>query len=261
MKNLIILFCVAILAVLQSCKTPQNTNTSKENPDELGNLEKKWKLIELNGTPVASESGKKSAFLELDLSKNTVSGNDGCNSFSGEVKAAQNYRINFSKIASTEMLCQNVTIGESFLKALEIADNYTLSNGVLSLNKARMAPLARFEEMKDNPLEGEWELDYISGQRIAFGGLYPDKKPTIRFEADQTEATGHSSCNGYGVKFEVNGNAIKFGDPRATMMACEGGGEQAFFKTLKTISQYSVNENTLNLIMGDIAVMRFQRKK
>ena len=260
MKNVITLFFVAILMLAQSCKTSQNTHTSKENPVVLENLEKKWKLIELNGVPVASESGKKLAFIELDLSKSSVSGNDGCNSFHGEVNVAQNYKINFSKIASTEMACLDVTTGESFYKALELADNYTLNNGVLSLNKARMAPLARFEEMAVNPLEGEWELDYISGQRIAFAGLYPDKKPTIRFEADNTEATGHSSCNGYGVKFELNGNKIKFGDPRATMMACEGGGEQAFFKTLKTVSQFSVSGNTLNFIMGDIAVMRFQKK-
>ncbi len=26
-----------------------------------------------------------------------------------------------------------------------------------------------------------WELDYISGPRIAFEGLYPDKKPQISF--------------------------------------------------------------------------------
>lgn len=28
-----------------------------------------------------------------------------------------------------------------------------------------------------------WELEYLSGPRIAFNGLYPDKKPTITFNA------------------------------------------------------------------------------
>jgi hypothetical protein len=32
-----------------------------------------------------------------------------------------------------------------FLKVFEMADNYSLSGTTLSLNKARMAPLARFE--------------------------------------------------------------------------------------------------------------------
>ena len=34
----------------------------------------------------------------------------------------------------------------------------------------------------DSDLFGStWQLNYISGPRIAFGGLYPDKKPQISF--------------------------------------------------------------------------------
>jgi len=43
-------------------------------------------------------------------------------------------------------------------------------------------------------------------------------------------------------------------------MACEGNGEPVYFKTLKTLTSYSGDENTLTLIMGDIAVMRFTKK-
>jgi hypothetical protein len=32
-----------------------------------------------------------------------------------------------------------------FMELLEMADNYTMADNVLSLNKARMAPLARFK--------------------------------------------------------------------------------------------------------------------
>jgi hypothetical protein len=44
------------------------------------------------------------------------------------------------------------------------------------------------------------------------------------------------------------------------MMACEGNGEAVYFKTLKTVTAYSISDNTLTIIMGDIAVMRFTRK-
>ena len=36
-------------------------------------------------------------------------------------------------------------IEKSFLKVLESVDNYTLVNGILSLNKAKMASMAKFE--------------------------------------------------------------------------------------------------------------------
>lgn len=258
MKNLFIFVVLVLMTFSQSCKTSKNASTTAQN--DLTQLEKKWKLTELNGKPVVTSNAAKTPFVKLDLSKKSVTGNGGCNSFHGELEANPNGRISFTKITSTLMACPDMTLESSLHKVLETADNYSINNGILSLNKARMAPLARFEEMAENPLEGEWELDYISGQRIAFEGLYPDKKPTIQFGESTDEAKGHSSCNGYGVKFELTGNKIKFGDPRATMMACEGGGEQAFFKTLKTVSQFSVSGNTLNFIMGDIAVMRFQKK-
>jgi hypothetical protein len=34
--------------------------------------------------------------------------------------------------------------GQLFMDVLEKADNYTVTDGILTLNKARMAPLARF---------------------------------------------------------------------------------------------------------------------
>jgi hypothetical protein len=43
-------------------------------------------------------------------------------------------------------------------------------------------------------------------------------------------------------------------------MACEGSGESVYFSTLEKITSFDVNGNTLTLIMGDIAMMRFQKK-
>ena len=35
-----------------------------------------------------------------------------------------------------------------------------------------------------NLLQGSWELIYISGSKIAFEGLFPNKKPNIVFDLD-----------------------------------------------------------------------------
>jgi len=45
------------------------------------------------------------------------------------------------------MACLNMEIEDELKRALEMADNYSLSSDgkFLSLNRARMAPLARFE--------------------------------------------------------------------------------------------------------------------
>ncbi|MNV96172.1 META domain protein [compost metagenome] len=59
-----------------------------------------------------------------------------------------NGRIKFSQGMSTMMACENMEIEHGLNKALITADNYTISGDNLSLNKARMAPLARFKAIK-----------------------------------------------------------------------------------------------------------------
>jgi len=113
-------------------------------------------------------------------------------------------------------------------------------------------------------LDGTWELNYISGPRIAFAGLYPDKKPTIVFDLKENKVSGNNSCNQYFGTLKVEGNKINFKDAKMgmTMMACPGNGDQTYMKTLEQIDSYSISDDgkTLNFIMGDIALMRFGKK-
>ncbi|MCB0747468.1 MAG: META domain-containing protein, partial [Ignavibacteriae bacterium] len=51
-----------------------------------------------------------------------------------------------------------------------------------------------------------WELDYLSGPRIAFDGLFSDKKPQLEFNREEGIVTGNSGCNGYSAQFKVDGN-------------------------------------------------------
>ena len=48
-----------------------------------------------------------------------------------------------------------------------------------------------------------WELEYISGPRIAFDGLFPDKKPQLTFDKETNKATGNNGCNGYASEFTL----------------------------------------------------------
>ncbi len=117
---------------------------------------------------------------------------------------------------------------------------------------------------KTASLDGTWELNYITGPRIAFGGLYPNKKPTIVFDLKENRVSGNASCNSYSGKLNVDGNKISFKEPIAVtkMMCLDGQGESVYLSTLEKIDSYSISEDgkTLNFIMGDIAMMRFEKK-
>lgn len=225
---------------------------------------KKWKLIELNGQPVADRINNKEPFIEFNDADKRYTASGGCNGLGGTYSVTDKGRIAFSQGMSTMMACENMTIENQLKEVFGNADNFTVNNNILSLNKARMAPLARFQAIDNSntasQLNGTWEVDYISGPRIAFDGLYPDKKPTITFNLPDTVATGNSSCNNFRSSVKIEGSNIKFGMPASTRMACPGAGESTFFKTLASINKFGISGNTLNLIMGDIAVMRLQRK-
>lgn len=264
MKRLAIALCCSILT-LNACKTPKNAATENKADTEIYALTGvKWKLTELNGKPVPDKINDKEPFLELREVDKRYAASGGCNGIGGQFTLSKNGRIKFSQGVSTMMACENMEIETQLKDALIATDNYTINGNILSLNKARMASLARFQAVDaaiaNNELNGSWEVDYISGPKIAFDGLYPNKKPILTFNMADNKVTGNSSCNNFNTTFAIDGSNIKFNDPMATKMACPGEGEAVFFKTLRTVTKYSVSGNTLNLIMGDIAVMRLQKK-
>ncbi|MCV2483491.1 META domain-containing protein [Flavobacterium sp. SH_e] len=113
-------------------------------------------------------------------------------------------------------------------------------------------------------LDGTWELNYITGPRITFDGLYPNKKPTIVFNTKEKQVSGNNSCNSYTGKLNMAGNKIDFTQPMAVtkMMCLDGQGEQTYMSTLQKITSYDITDDgkTLNFISGDIAMMRFTKK-
>jgi len=105
-----------------------------------------------------------------------------------------------------------------------------------------------------------WELEYMSGPRIAFDGLFPDKKPFIKFNEATSEVNGNASCNGYASKYTLNGSAISFEEPGPTTMMYCGNGEGQFLNMIKKIDKFSIDkDHKLNLMIGDVPMMRFKK--
>ncbi|ESQ92051.1 hypothetical protein ABAC460_03895 [Asticcacaulis sp. AC460] len=103
-----------------------------------------WVLVELNGQPVAATA--REAYMEINAEAGRVGGSGGCNTFGGSAVVEPGNRVRFSEVASTKMACmQGMDVEQAFFDVLSRADNYSLNGNSLSLNKARMAPLARFE--------------------------------------------------------------------------------------------------------------------
>lgn len=108
-------------------------------------------------------------------------------------------------------------------------------------------------------LSGTWTLKYITGPRIAFDGLYPDKKPNVVFDLSENRISGNTSCNGFSGEVTIDGDNITIGKVIQTMMACEGIGEQTFTGMLPSINKFKVANNILSFYAGEVEMMRFSK--
>ena len=77
------------------------------------------------------QSGKKIVNLEIHLAEMRVMGSDGCNSFNGAITRFDDGILELGPIASTRMMCPDMTIPDKFNTALNQVKKYKLENGKL----------------------------------------------------------------------------------------------------------------------------------
>ena len=251
--------CVAILIVIAACHSIKPVSGKTAGGSEML-FANQWNLAELNGTAVTSG---KAYLLFYPGQVSKVSGNAGCNNMTGTFELKGVNFIKFSPMAITSMACAPGTREPEFTVALGTVNNWSIINNQLLLkNGKELLAKLKAVAVESSGLYGDWELNYISGPRIAFDGLYPDKKPMITFNSTVNELGGNTSCNGFSSKITIDGNKITIAEPFAkTMIFCEGGGETTFLNMLKKVNKYAVTDgNTLTFMIDDVAVMRFAKK-
>ena len=154
MKKILMLSAIVAVAI-SACKSTENTTnqdqesmTTKSTPSapfDSTIVEKYWKLSTLYGQPVTmSDEQEREAHFILK-GDGRINGYAGCNTMNGDYQLEEGYRIGFSNIAITKRMCPEADTEQKFLEALNTADNFSHYGDTLTLNKARVAPLAVFE--------------------------------------------------------------------------------------------------------------------
>jgi len=105
-----------------------------------------WKLVELSGKIIPVNATSKEMYLELK-SDSTVSGNGGCNAFSGHYSLGKDNQIGFGEMVRTNVLCAGVDYEKNYLDALAKADHYAINGDTLTL-KNELVNLAKFTAAK-----------------------------------------------------------------------------------------------------------------
>ncbi|HRE40540.1 MAG TPA: META domain-containing protein [Ignavibacteria bacterium] len=124
MKSLLILLTAMIFAGCSSSSDTSYTVASFENT--------KWVIANIDGK-APSSSVTNQPYIVFTGTTGNVSGNSGCNTFSGSYTSSGN-SLTFSPIAATKMFCDGaMDFEQSFLNLLNECDSYLVSNNILTL--------------------------------------------------------------------------------------------------------------------------------
>lgn len=251
------LFFVFISIFLFSCSAKKDIVQSA-NSNQI--LDFKWQIVEISNSPIKNKVNGTTPTLFFD--KNNYSVITGCNTLNGEVKLSKGNQIEFSQGISTMMYCDDMSVEDGFKRVLSDLASYKLEGDYLLLLGKSGKPLVKLKKRlsSDDLKDTNWTLDLLSISGADTKVLFEGKYPTLSFGNDAM-ISGNASCNNYRAKYEVNGNSIRIGDIASNKMMCPNiKGEDLYLETLKKVNRYSVSGNTLTLIIGDIAVMRFHKK-
>ncbi len=143
----------------------------------------------------------------------------------------------------------------AFLKITFVA---VMAAGFLSSCSTIANPITNNQASNEGIL-GKWELDYIMTQDgKSLAEAYPMGAPYLNFVSNKM-LNASDGCNTLNGGVTIEGNQITFGNMMSTMKACNGVQDANFSKKLQGILKYDIQDNTLTLIQGDIAIMRFKR--
>jgi heat shock protein HslJ len=127
---------VLLLFFAFSCKSLKKVSS----PEEIGG---KWMLVSIPGTEGSSLQEHRQPFLLLNSKEKKYSGNNSCNSISGEL-TFQTDSIRFLPGISTKMFCQH-SLEEEFMSRLHRINSYKLENNQLHFYHSGQ-PLFVFEK-------------------------------------------------------------------------------------------------------------------
>ena len=139
---------------IEENRVRQLTNDAKQIEGELANHylltktgnpaveNKRWQIVEIFGKTVNSKPD--THYLIFHAEENKLEAKANCNIILSQYNITHQHRIKISQGISTLMACED-NLEAELIKALDMADNISITDSTLTLNKGRMAPLLKLK--------------------------------------------------------------------------------------------------------------------
>lgn len=216
-------------------------------PQQLADTE--WSVERLG-----SEGGPELRALTLAFSgASRVSGNDGCNAFTGGVTISEAGIHVDERLAGTMMACPDSVEARAraYRAALMGATGYRVSDAKLTLTDAAGNSLVVFAAAPVSLAGTRWEAISYNNGKHAVVSVVSGTMISATFGTDG-RLTGNAGCNSYFAGYRLSGRSIAIEPPGATRRACADPAgvmeqEARYLQALATATQYRVSGDRLEL--------------
>ena len=161
---------------------------------------------------------------QLAFAEGRVSGNAGCNSFSGGYTLDGGRLTIDPRMAMTMMACEEslMTVEQAITAHLAAVAGYRQDGRTLELLDAEGAVLILLDVLAETPLVGvTWRLDIYNNGKEALVSALKGTEITLALTADGT-LSGSDGCNRYMSGFTLDEGRLMIGPIATTRMACRG---------------------------------------
>lgn len=238
-----------VLLIVSACALPGAADRGgrEGTPSQLADTT--WTVDQLG-----DESGSVLQALTLTfMGRERVSGNDGCNAFSGNVTVKDSTIRIGDKLAGTLAACPEAIEARArrYRAALLQSHRYRIQDAKLELTDADGKVLVTMSPGPASLAGTSWDAISYNNGRQAVVSLISGTRITARFGEDG-RLTGHAGCNAYFAPYTAAGQSITVHPPGATRRACaEPAGvmeqEALYLQALATATQYRMSGSRLEL--------------
>jgi heat shock protein HslJ len=196
------------------------------------------------------------AWIEFDKAR--VTGNDGCNQFTGTYTASGS-KLKLGPLAGTQKACVGAAgeVANRVQAALGRVAAYEISAKTLRLEGAGGEELLVYNATVPSP-EGKWEVLSVLYDD-AIRSVIIGSSLTADFTADG-KVSGQSGCNSFSGEYETSGTQIRIGPLAATQRACAeeevNKQEQGYLAALESARSFEQTGTQMTLLnaKGQMAI-------
>ena len=157
MKKIFLGFMAMVAMFVTSCDTKKTVAVEELNGE--------WNVVSINGQEVTAEEVP---FLGMDITKKNLYGFTGCNRIMGtlDIAAEKPGLVAFENVAGTKMMCRDMKLEDSLMKALEKVAGYDATEkgfNLLDVEGNVVMTIAEREKpvASINDLNGKWLIKNV----------------------------------------------------------------------------------------------------